>query len=555
MTATAVREANPARATRAPADRATGHALAGTRTLVRFILRRDRIKLSAWLLGITALLLYFAKVLLPGIAGTEEGLEDLRRFMEGSAGAVMGPGYGRDAITAERYIAGVYGLFFFVLAALMSLQLVSRHTRADEQSGRADLLRSSVVGRHAPLTAVLVVAVGANALLAVLVGGVMAASGFGGGEGLLFGAGIGAVGLVFAAIAAVTVQVTEHSRAASGMAGAVLGAAWAVRVVGDMLRDYGSPLSWLSPLAWSNQTRPYVDGRWWPLLLSVGLAVVAAGAGYALSARRDVGAGLVAARAGKPEAAPWLRSPLAVAFRLQRASLIWWTAALGTFGFMFGALTAEMADPENMSEDRIEMFGGSVDTLVEGYLGLMTLLAAVLAGVMVVLGVHSVRAEETKGRADPVLATATSRSAWFGSYLAVMSIGLVGLLLVVGVVTGIGAAASVGDGAYIWDVTAAHLAHVPGVLVLLGLTAVLVGVLPRAIGLTWVVLGYSLFVGLFGTISDHPQWARNVVPMEHTGQPPLDRVSWPAAMILLVIAAGLAAAGLAGFRRRDLETK
>ena len=548
MTATTVRES-----TRAPADHAPGNVLAGTGTLIRFILRRERIKLPAWLLGMTVLLFYLATVV-SGLAETDEGREDLGRFMEGAVGAVFGPGYGRDDITPERYITGVYGLFFFVLAALMSMLLVSRHTRVEEQNGRAELIRSNVVGRHAQLTAVLIVTVGANASLALMLGGTMTANDFDGGKGLLFGASVGAVGLVFAGVTALTVQVTEYSRAATGIAGAALGAAWAVRAAGDMIRDYGSPLSWFSPLAWSNQTRPYVDGRWWPLLLSVGLAVAAAAVGYALSARRDVGAGLVAARPGEPVAAPWLRSPLAVAFRLQRASLLWWTVALAVFGFMFGGLGDQIADPEDISQDRIEMFGGSVDTLLDGYLAVITLFTAVLAGIMVVLGVQAVRSEETKGRAEPVLATATSRWAWFGSYLAVISLGLVGLLLVAGFATGTGAAVSAGDGSYLWDVTVAHLAHAPGVLVLLGIAALLFGVLPRAIGVTWAVLGYGLFTGLFGAITDHPQWLRNLLPMEHTGQPPLDTISWSATMILLVVAAGLMAAGLAGFRRRDLET-
>ena len=549
MTATAVQES-----TRAPADHAPGNVLAGTGTLIRFILRRDRIKLPAWLLGMAVLLSFFVPAV-SELTETEEQRQDLRRIMEPAVGAIFGPGYGRDDITPERYIAGVYGLFFFVLAALMSMLLVARHTRVEEQNGRAELTRSNVVGRHAQLTAVLIVAVGANALLALMLGGTMTANDLDGSGGLLFGASVGAVGLVFAGITALTVQVTEYSRAATGIAGAALGAAWAVRAAGDMVRDYGSPLSWFSPLAWSNQTRPYVDGRWWPLLLSVGLAVAAAAVGYALSARRDVGAGLVAARPGEAVAAPWLRSPLAVAFRLQRASLIWWTVALAVFGFMFGGLGDQIADPKDMSQDRIEMFGGSVDTLLDGYLGVITLFTAAYTGIMVVLGVQAVRSEETKGRAEPVLATATSRWAWFGSYLAVISLGLVGLLLVAGFATGTGAAVSADDGSHVWDVTAAHLAHAPGVLVLLGIAALLFGVLPRTIGATWVVLGYSLFVGLFGTIMDLPQWAHNLSPMEHIGQPPLDSISWSAAMILLVVAAGLMAAGLAWFRRRDLETK
>lgn len=550
MTATAVRQS-----TRAPAARSSSKVLAGTGRLLLFILRRDRIRLSAWLLGITSLLFYFVGVVLPGVAETDEGLEDLSRFMRGSVGAVFGPGYGRDNITVEVYVTGVYGFFFFVLAALMSMLLVARHTRVDEQNGRVELVRSNVVGRHAQLTAVLTVAVGANVLLALMLGGVMTANGPDAGAGLLFGASVGAVGLVFAGITALAVQVTEYSRAATGIAGVALGTAWMIRAAGDMMSDYGSPLSWFSPLAWSHQTRPYVDGRWWPLLLSVAFAAGAAAVGYALSTRRDIGAGVVAARAGVPTAASWLSSPLAAAFRLQRSSLIWWTVTLAAFGFMFGGFADQITDLEGMSETRIDMFGGSVETLVDGYLGVITLLSATLAGIMMVLGVQSARTEEIKGRAEPVLATATSRWTWLGGYLAVVSGGLVGLLLVVGFTTGLGAAVSVGDRSYINEMTVAHLAHAPGVLVLLGIAALLMGVLPKAIGVTWVLLGFGLFVGVFGPIMDLPQWVRNLLPMEHTGQPPLDGISSTAMVTLLVIATGLVAIGLTAFRRRDLETK
>ena len=550
MTATVLRTETPATAARPPAG-----TLAGTGALVRFILRRDRVRLPAWLLGTTLLLVYFAAVVLPSVAGSEEGLEDLRRLMEGGMGALLGPGYGRDAITQERYIAGVYGMFFFILAALMSMLLVSRHTRTEEQSGRAELVRSCVTGRHAQLTAVLVVAVGANAVLALLLAGGMAANGHDAGDGLLFGASVGAAGLVFAGIAAISVQVTGYARSATGIAGAVLGVSWAVRAAGDMVSDYGSPLSWLSPLAWSNQTRPYVDGRWWPLLLSLGLAVACAGGGYALSARRDVGAGLVAARPEAAAAAPWLRSPLTVALRLQRSSLAWWTAALATFGFVFGGLVDQMADPEDMSANRVEMFGGSLETLADGYLAMITLFTAVLTGIMVILGVQAVRVEEVAGRAEPLLATATSRVGWFGSHLLVVATGLVAVLATVGLATGAGAALSTGEGSHLVDVAVAHLAHAPGVLVLAGVSALLVGVVPRASGAAWVLVGYALFAGVFGRLTDLPPSLRNLSPMEHTGQPPLEDVSAVAVVLLLVVAAGLATVGLAGFRRRDLEAR
>jgi len=551
MTATTAAPAAPAR----PARRAAGHGtLTGTGTLVRFALRRDRVKLPAWLLVLTVLVFYYAAAL-PEVLG--DNVQAFGRFMVGPVGALLGgPGYGSDAVTVEIAIVGVYGLYFLIAAALMNILLVARHTRVEEQTGRSELVRASVVGRHAPLTAALVVALGANVLLALLIGAAMAVNFPDPGQGFLFGASVGAVGLVFAGVAAVTVQVSEYSRAASGIAGAVLGAAYVVRAAGDMLEAHGSPLSWFSPLAWSQQTRPYVDGRWWPLLLSVGFAAGAAAVGYALSTRRDVGAGLVAARRGRAAAAAWLGSPLAYAFRLHCASLLWWAAALVVAGVAYGALTRPIVDAfaGTGTNAMIEVLGGDPSQLLDGYLGVIALVDALLVSVFAVLGVHAVRAEESRGRAEPVLATAVSRWAWLGGHLAVLAAGAVGLLLTVGVAMGAASAASVGEARYVADLVVAHLAYAPAVLVLLGVAALLAGVAPRAVGLTWAVFTYSAFVGFFGPLMGPPQWVYNLSPYEHVARVPLEDLSWPPLLALTALAAGLVAVGLARFRRRDLET-
>jgi hypothetical protein len=51
----------------------------------------------------------------------------------------------------------VFEIFWFVaiLGALMNMFLIGWHTRADEESGRAELIRSARVSRHAPLAAAL----------------------------------------------------------------------------------------------------------------------------------------------------------------------------------------------------------------------------------------------------------------------------------------------------------------------------------------------------------------------------------------------------------------
>jgi ABC-2 type transport system permease protein len=126
---------------------------------------------------------------------------------------------------------------------------------------------------------------------------------------------------------------------------------------------------------------------------------------------------------------------------------------------------------------------------------------------------------------------------------------------VVGLTTGTGAAVSVGDSSYVGEMTVAHLAHAPGVLVLLGMAALLFGVLPTGdrcdVGRARL---RPVRRGLFGTSWIFPSgsatwcpWSTRVnLPWTASpgddDDPPRGRRR-------------LAAAGLAGFRRRDLETK
>src|SRR5699024_9280335 len=129
-----------------------------------------------------------------------------------------------------------------------------------------------------------------------------------------------------------------------GMAGIVLGAAFVVRMGGDMLAVGGTALSWLSPLAWPQQAAPYVHDRWWVLLLAVLLFVVTAAVGYALQSRRDLGASLMAVRAGRSQAHPMLGTPPGLAFRLHRGSIVGWGIALLLAGIVDGAFAQSLVD-------------------------------------------------------------------------------------------------------------------------------------------------------------------------------------------------------------------
>ena len=526
----------------------------GTGKLVRFLLRRDRIRLPAWTAGFAVFMLYLAAAI-PAVYDTEADLQGATQLFHDPVGRMLtGPGYGFDTPTLEGFVANGYGLYFMLLSALMSILLVSRHTRVEEQTGRAELVRANVVGRHAALTAVLIIAVVTNLAAAAAVFVMMVAvGGFGAAGSLVFAAAVAAIGLAFAGVATITVQLTEYSRAASGMAGAVLGAAFILRAGGDMAAEGGNALSWASPLAWGQQTAPFVLDRWWPLLLPIALAVGTSVVGYLLAARRDVGASLFAVRPGRQRAAPWLGTPLGLALRLQRASIIGWGVALAITGLVFGAFTDALIDAlGDMPEAFVELFGGTED-MIAGYLSYMAVFMAYLVAAYAILAVVSLRTEETTGRSEPVLATPVSRWTWLGSNIAVTVGGIVVLMGVTGAANGLGAAIVTGDTGHVWELTAAQLNHVPAVLVVLGVAVLLFGVLPRGIPATWAIVGYGVVVGTFGPLLELPDAAYEISPFEHAAEMPLEGFSLQPLAALTAIALVAAGAGMLAFRQRGIN--
>ncbi|HEY2288805.1 MAG TPA: ABC transporter permease, partial [Streptosporangiaceae bacterium] len=281
-------------------------AFVGTGVLARLAFQRDRIMLAAWIYVITAL-----------IAGNSWSLGTL--YPTAAARADLAASGGRNPALVFLYgrLAGDslgavsawrYGVWAAVAAALMSIFLVVRHTRADEEAGRGELVGAAAVGRLAPLTAALGVAVTANAVLILLLFAALAFLGLPAAGSAVFALAITTCGLAFAAVAAVTAQLAAGARPARGAAIGVLGAAYLLRAVGDAA-GAGGPgwLSWMSPLGWTELARPYTADRWQLLALPLALTAAAVAAAYTLAGLRDHGAGLLPDRPGRATASGALR--------------------------------------------------------------------------------------------------------------------------------------------------------------------------------------------------------------------------------------------------------
>ncbi|MBZ2194544.1 ABC transporter permease [Occultella gossypii] len=547
-------------AERPAAARTRAGTLAGTWNLVRFILRRDRVRLAVWAGSVVAFYAYFTFAL-DTVFSDPAARQGRAAVMETPAGIVMGgPGYGLDDYTTGVAIANE-GIVWMVLAlATMSILHVVRHTRAEEESGRSELVRAAVVGRHAPAAAAVITLVLSQAVIAAV--GALAMVGVGtdmavvDSFGVTIGSGLSA--LVFGAVAVVFCQVMDHGRGAIGASLAVVGLAFVIRAAGDMRELGGSTLSWFSPFAWAQQMRSFVELRWWPALLSVAATVVLLWLGAALASRRDFGGGLVASRAGRADARPTLRSPFVLAWRQQSSALLWSALGLGLMWYATGTLMPEIGSMiGDMVADNLaaaQIFGPDTSVLSVTFLGVMIMFAALCcAAYAIVLGGRP-NGEERAGRVEVALALPVSRSRWLGSQLLVVGLGTLIVLTVSVYGMWLGAVTVGWEDQTFADYTVVLLAYLPALGVYLGLVAALFAWLPRLTGLAWALLAYSFVVGMFGGLFELPDWALRLSPLDWVPAPFLEDVAVGDVLGLWAVAIVLLALAFVGFRRRDVVT-
>lgn len=531
-----------------------------TRALLRFQLRRERWVLPLWMLGILGLLAASGAAVAREFGGEEE------RFALAAVAA------GNPAFLFLRGLpdgSDVGALVFFqtfaflaILTGLMNTFLVVRHTRADEERGRAELIAATPVPRTLPLRVTLGIALGANAVLAAGASGLGLALGYEPRSAVVMGLAIGSIGVCFAGVAALVAQIMPSPRGANGVAAAVVGAAYLVRGIGDALGTatdltHVTPswISMLSPIGWAQASAPFSAANPLPLLAVVGLGALTAGAAIAIRARRDLGESLIPERVGRPT---WPRASAGrLAVRTQRGTTIGWAVGTGILGLFAGTLSPLVAEAVASNDDLAELIGRlspglDVDTgqvFTVALLGLAGTLAAA-AGVQAMI---RMRGDEAEGRAELFLATPLRRTGWLARQLGAGLASMVIVAAVGGLAAGTSLAIAGGEAGRIPESLGAIAVFLPAGAVFVTLTALAFSVLPRAtIALGWGMLALGLVLGQFGDLIGLPEWLQDVSPFRHVPAVPMEAVE-PWALVL----PGLAAAAFAGaafvlLRRRDI---
>ncbi|WP_280381515.1 ABC transporter permease [Nocardia wallacei] len=522
---------------------------AGAGTLLRFAVRRERFALPWWLLG-TGLLLGFQSVSSQDLYDTPQRLARLRETMTGNAAAVALGGPTRLLNTLGGEVLFEIFAYLAIVAALMNMFLIGRHTRTDEETGRLELIRSARVGRRAPAVAALALAGIADAAAALVVFGTAVGTGLPVGGSALLAASVAGVGFTFAALTTVAAQIFENPRSVYGAVGLALAAAYVLRAVGDV--GGGAP-SWVSPIGWGQRTYPYVDDRWWPLLLFIVASAVLVVVAFALLDRRDFGAGLLGYRTGRATASWALGSPLGLAWRLHRGALAGWAIGVFALGAAYGSFADSIEDYVAENPELAQYLLGGAEEAVDSYLALTLSLSGVLAAAYGITSVLRARAEETAGRAEPVLAAPVGRTTWLASHVVIALLGSAAVLVVGGFGEGLSHALTVGDAGQLARLTGAAVVHLPAVWLVIAVAVLGLGWFPMAVApVAWTAFAYCVVAVLFADSFDLPGWFDDASPFARTPRVPLADPTAAPILVLLVIAALGIAGGFAGLRRRDL---
>jgi ABC-2 type transport system permease protein len=337
----------------------------------------------------------------------------------------------------------------------------------------------------------------------------------------------------------------------------VLGVAFVLRGVGDSAGASGpSWLSWASPLAWIQFTRPFAGPRWWVLCLPLAVFALGTALAFALAARRDLGAGLLPDRAGRATAARLLGSPLGLAWRLEWATLLGWATG---YVFTFWACGAaakgigQLFGTSSALQREFTRLGGQA-AITNAYLAALMLLAGLVAAAYATSTVLRLRSEETGELAEPVLATATGRIRWALSQIVIAIAGTIVLLAVAGAATGLGYGLRAGSvGHQVAQMLGAAFAQLPATLAVAAVAVLLFGVWPgAAIPGAWTVVGLAAVIELFGQVLQLSHWVLDISPFTHSPRLPGGTVPAAPLLWLCLAAVAFSAVGLAGLRRRDI---
>jgi len=523
--------------------------------LLRLMLRRDRWWAIGWIIGVVVFCVFLTP-LMPQMAGTPDKLTALAQMASNPALVAMcGVIYGGAASMGVLY-SQMMIVWSGMLVATMSILVVVRHTAQEEECGRLELITATPTGRLASLTAAGVLMAAMNVAVALLTGCCMAAFNVASMDlrgSLVFGAAIGACGLLFGGLAMLVAQLVASSRTVTTVCLSAMGLAYIWRAYGDLESEW---VARLSPLGLMQRTYPFEADRWWPVAVLAGGALLLAALALRLAAGRDTNTGLIREPRERQRQARWPDAQWGLIWQLTKVPVIAWAVTAFALSAGYGAVMDQMQTfvSSNPLYQQMMGIGAGEQDIMGPVVVTLILLMAMIAVAPILTTIYQLGAEEQAGRLDLVLSRPVARRRFFAR--------LGGQALIVAVLMQL--ATAVGFWAVVTyelpGVIAAHtifgiaLNYLAALVAFGGLGLFLAGAAKRFTWVAWAYLVASFLVVYLGGMVNLPAWVMKLSPFGLLPRWPSEPINWWAWAGLVVAGLVLAALGSRGFRRRDVAS-
>lgn len=439
-----------------------------------------------------------------------------------------------------------------VIAAVWILLAVIRITRGEEDAGRWDLLLAGPLRTVDAVARCLLAAVGAAVVIGAAVGLAMVAAGTDPRGAALYAAGVAGTAAWFATVGALAAQAMPTRSAAVGASVAVLGAALLLRMLSDGVAAL-TWVAWLTPFGLLGRVAPYTHNDIRPLLVLVAMPPLIGVAALATASHRDVGGGVVSVSTRRRPRTFLLGSVGGFALRRALRPALGWSIGIATYFLLLGAMLTSILEFLTENQRFAELAAGFAGlNSADGFAAALFRLLAIATGLFAATRLAALVADERARRWTTVLAAPVPRARVAAQEIAVTAVGVLMLHAVAALAMWLGSVVT--GGPLRWgSAMAGALNPAPVAFLALGAAALAVGWLPSAVmavGAVPVAGGFLLEV--LADSLHAPRRLQQMSPFPHVASVPAEPPNIGAIVAFVVIGTGLAAAGVAGYRRRDL---
>lgn len=534
------------------------NSFAKTGLLLRFYLRRDWLKILVWLIGLAGLMAAAAGKF-DTLYGDAKSMASISTTLKSPAMVSMfGPFTAAKPYTSAIIYAAEMMVFMGLFTAMMNIYFAVKNSRNEEDSGVAELVSAHAVGRGSQLLAATIEIILINLIIGCVEALGLQASGMTGisaNGSWLFGLSLATFGIMFAAISLLCAQIVSSARSATMLSYGVLGILYVARMATDVKNP---DLTWWTIFGWIEKLDVYHDNHWAPLLLMLGFAIIVGAFAFFIAGRRDVGSGILSTARGRRNASLFLAGPFSLLARLERTSTIVWLLGLFLLGASYGSIFGNVGDLMKTNPTMARLIGHAAvasanRVVVLSFASTLTIIFAVVASIPAMMTILRLNTDERKGYLEQLHARGVSRLRIFGTHMLFAT--LVGTAtLVLGIIgMGIAGNATLAHPIDLSRYLRGFVGYWPALFVIIGITALIVSLVPRLQALAWLLPVYGFFSLYLGELLNLPEWAQKLSPYGWVNQVPLKAIDWSTAgwmtglgFILIIIAYII-------YRHRDLK--